>query len=147
MPFRTLLEIILPGMTTEQRLTAARAVLWTVVLLFIFRAEGFLDPLLSGYVLADDMDKRIQDVQTALESSISDVDRKVAKLQEDVAAARIETLEQRLFDTRKAQCSALSRDNDEAVRFYREKIQALLRRYEFATGTRYQLPSCEELGL
>lgn len=59
-----------------------------------------------------------------------------------VKEIKVELLEQRIFDTRVAQCSATT---PEGKQFYGKKVRELLRKYEETAGSRYFLPTCEEI--
>lgn len=67
----------------------------------------------------------------------------VIAVRTEVAQMRIDFLEDRMFNLRVRQCSAIKEGKPSAA--YREKLQDLLRQYYEQLHARYELSPCDEL--
>lgn len=115
------LDFLLTDMTSAQKKVVITFCFRMLLIGHILWACSLLTPLgLQGFALAGD-------VQT--------VESKVSVIQSEL-------LEQRIFETRLRQCGATS---TEARRFYQEKLQDLIKRYQHVSGSAYQLPACAEV--
>lgn len=89
-------------------------------------AFGFT-PFFSGYALAADQ----------------------RSTQHQVAEIKVEVIEGRLNETRRLQCTAIARDDEQAKNYYYRSLQELLSKYEdlaVELGKRdYRFPDCKEL--
>lgn len=144
MPTR-ILEWLWSDMEPEARRNVARFFLWFIVVVHIAWACGFI-PGVQGFAYATDIDRKVEEAISPIKSEVAEIDRKLTRVEREVIAARIATLEKSLFDLRKAQCTAIARDNAEAVEFYSRQMQAVRSEFYTATGREYQAPTCAEVG-
>lgn len=144
MPTR-ILDWLWQDMKPEERRNMARFFLWLIVTLHIAWACGWI-PGMQGFAFASDVDDKISEAIAPIKDEVREIDRKLTRVEREVIAARIATLEKSLFDLRKAQCTAISRENPEAVEFYGRQMQEVRSQYYSATSREYQAPTCAEVG-
>lgn len=144
MPTR-ILDFLWQDMEPEARRNVARFFLWLIVTIHIAWACGLI-PGVNGFAFASEVDSKIASAVEPIKSEVREIDRKLARVEREVVAARIAALEKSLFDLRKAQCTAISRENPEAVEFYGRQMQEVRSQYYAATGREYQAPTCAEVG-
>lgn len=123
----------------------ARFLLWVIIVVHISWACGWI-PGMQGFAFADDVDRKVAAAVDPLKAEVREIDRKLSRVEREVVAARIATMEKMLFDLRKAQCTAIARQNPEAVEFYARHIQEVKSQYFAATSREYQAPTCAEVG-
>jgi hypothetical protein len=138
-------SLITGDMTPGERQNFIRILFWGAVSFHIAWACGLL-PGVQGFAVASEVDGKIAQAVEPIKVEVREIDRKLSRVEREVIAARIATLEKSLFDLRKAQCTAIARENPEAVEFYGRQIQGVRAEYYAATAREYQAPTCAEVG-
>jgi hypothetical protein len=141
-----LANFVTGDMEPGERQAAARVVLWAIVVSHIAWACGWI-PGLQGFAFASEVDDKIAEVVRPLERQLRGLERDVADVRKEQRAARVTALEGLLFETRRAQCSAIRDENREAMRFYAQRMDQLRAEYHGTTGREYAPASCSELGI
>lgn len=139
-------NLFMGDLDSGQRSAVLRAGLWSFVVLHIMWACGFL-PGLQGFALAEDVDVKISAAIDPIKSELRSVDRKVDRVETELLKAKIVTIEEALYSTRKAQCEAIKAENAAAMDFAARKIAELRAAFYGATGREYVMPTCAEVGV
>lgn len=137
---------LLSDMSPEQRRTTLRVVCWGLIGTLAWTV-GLVPGVEAQFARAGDVDKKISEVVQPLKSQVEEIDQKLSRVEREVIAARIVSLEESLFSLRKSQCAAIKGGNAEAVEFYARRLQRVGAQYHDATGRAYQPPSCSEVGV
>lgn len=137
---------LLSDMSPEQRRTTLRVVCWGLIGTLAWTV-GLVPGVEAQFARAGDVDKKISEAVQPIKTQVEEIDSKLSRVEREVIAARIVSLEESLFSLRKSQCTAISRQNTEATEFYGRRMQRLSAQYHDATGRAYQPPSCAEVGV
>ena len=100
-----------------------------------------LFPGAAGFAMASEVDK----VREQVARQIAVVEQRVQQVDTKVDSLQVELLDQRIFETRVAQCAALKRNESSVAQLYGARVEAMRAKYRALTGREYQLTPCGEL--